>query len=41
MRALGRGVFTQGEDWDGLKEMVRDAVRCHFGDDATELEHGE
>ena len=22
-RALGYGVFTQGEDWDGLKEMVQ------------------
>lgn len=33
-RALGQGVFTQGEDWDDLKKMVRDAVRCHFaGDD--------
>lgn len=33
-RALGHGVFTQGEDWDDLKEMVRDAVHCHFaGDD--------
>ena len=32
-RALGHGVFTQGEDWDDLKEMVRDAVRCHFGAD--------
>lgn len=31
-RALGHGVFTQGEDWDDLKEMVRDAVRCHFAD---------
>ena len=29
-RALGHGVFTQGEDWNDLKEMVRDAVRCHF-----------
>lgn len=32
-RALGHGVFTQGENWDDLKEMVRDAVRCHFADD--------
>ena len=31
--ALGHGVFTQGEDRDDLKEMVRDAVRCHFADD--------
>ena len=32
-RALGHGVFTHGEDWDDLKEMIRDAVRCHFADD--------
>ena len=32
-RTLGHGVFTQGEDWDDLKEMVRDAVCCHFADD--------
>ena len=25
-------VFTQGDDWDDLKEMVRDAVICHFDD---------
>ena len=31
-RALGHSVFTQGEDWNNLKEMVRDAVLCHFGD---------
>ena len=33
-RALGHGIFTQGEDWDDLKGMIRDAVRCHFDDDA-------
>ena len=32
-RALGHGVFTQGEHRDDLKEMVRDAVCCHFADD--------
>lgn len=32
-RALGHGVFTQGDDRDDLKEMVRDAVCCHFADD--------
>ena len=31
-RALGYSIFTQGDDWDGLKEMVKDAVLCHFGD---------
>ena len=29
-RALGHSVLTQSEDWDDLKEMVRDAVLCHF-----------
>ena len=29
---LGHGVVTQGETVGELREMVRDAVRCHFGD---------
>ena len=29
-QALGHAVVTQGEDWDDLKELARDAVRCHF-----------
>ena len=29
-RALGHSIFTQGDDWDDLKFMVRDAVLCHF-----------
>jgi hypothetical protein len=29
-RALGEAIFTQADDWDSLKEMVLDAVRCHF-----------
>ncbi len=32
-RALGYSIFTQGEDWTDLKEMVKDAIRCHFEDD--------
>ncbi len=32
-RALGYGIFTQGEDRDDLKSMVRDAVLCHFGEE--------
>ncbi|MDE2999952.1 MAG: 2-oxoisovalerate dehydrogenase [Gemmatimonadota bacterium] len=32
-RALGHSIFTQGEDWNDLKAMVRDAVRCHFDDE--------
>ena len=26
-RALGEAIFTEGETWEELKEMVRDAVR--------------
>lgn len=32
--ALGYGIHTQGEDWDDLKAMVREAVLCHFDADA-------
>ena len=32
-RALGHSIFTQGDDWDNLKDMVREAVLCHFGDE--------
>lgn len=31
-KALGCSIFTQGEDWNDLKAMVRDAVLCHFDD---------
>jgi dephospho-CoA kinase len=31
-RALGESIFTQADDLSTLKEMVRDAVRCHFVD---------
>ena len=33
-RALGYSIFTQGETMEELRQMVRDAVRCHFEDDA-------
>lgn len=29
-RALGHSIFTQADTMDELREMVRDAVRCHF-----------
>ena len=32
-RALGFSIFTQGDDCRDLKEMVRDAVLCHFDED--------
>ena len=33
--ALGEAIFTQADDMASLREMVRDAVRCHFPDAAT------
>lgn len=29
-RALGHSIHTQADTLDELKEMIRDAVRCHF-----------
>jgi len=36
-RALGHDIFTQGETLDQLREMVRDAVRCHFNGKSAPL----
>ena len=36
-RALGYSIFIQGEEWVNLKMMVRDAVHCHFDDDALSI----
>jgi len=33
--ALDHGIATQGETLEELREMVRDAVECHFGDGVT------
>lgn len=32
-RALGYSIFTEGESWDDLKFMAKDAVLCHFDED--------
>ncbi len=32
-RALGHSIFTQGDDWEDLKVMAREAVLCHFGEE--------
>ena len=34
--AEGYGIFTQGDDWDDLKYMVRDAILCHFDEGTPE-----
>ena len=30
--ALGHAIATQADSVEELRKMVRDAVRCHFGD---------
>jgi len=32
---LGHSIVTQGESVEELREMVKDAVQCHFGDGAA------
>jgi hypothetical protein len=29
-RALGYSIYTEADSMDELRDMVRDAVRCHF-----------
>ncbi len=29
-RALGESIFTQADNLENLKKMIRDAVDCHF-----------
>ncbi len=29
-RAIGESIFTQGETLEEIREMVKDAVHCHF-----------
>ncbi len=29
-RALGQSIITQAENWNELRENVREAVLCHF-----------
>jgi hypothetical protein len=29
-RALGHAIFTQADDLEELRTVVKDAVRCHF-----------
>jgi len=36
-RALGYPIYSQAETIEELKPLLRDAVRCHFGDNADQL----
>jgi hypothetical protein len=33
-RAIGESIFTQGESIEQIREAIREAVACHFGDHA-------
>ena len=33
-RAVGESIFTQADDTETLRKMVRDAVACHFPDES-------
>jgi hypothetical protein len=34
-RALGHGIFTEGDNWDELRAHLLEAVSLHFEDAAT------
>jgi hypothetical protein len=36
-RALGQSIFTEADDFTELEANVRDAVRCHFGEDVERI----
>jgi predicted RNase H-like HicB family nuclease len=31
-RALGESIFTEADTMEELRQQIRDAVACHFGD---------
>jgi hypothetical protein len=36
-KGLGVSIFTEAETMEELREMVKDAVRCHFDDQKQRL----
>ena len=36
-RALGIPIFTQADTIDELREMITDAIHCHFNDDTPRI----
>jgi hypothetical protein len=31
-KALGYSIFTEADNWDELRESIRDAISCHFNE---------
>ena len=38
-KAEGYSIFTQGDTWKELLEMIKDAVKCHFDEDTPKYVH--
>ena len=36
-RCLGESIVTQAESAEAVRDAVRDAVKCHFDDDARRI----
>jgi hypothetical protein len=34
-RALGVSIFTQADNWEGIKKNIQEAVACHFEEDVS------
>lgn len=35
--ALGASIFTEADTWEMLREEVKVAVRCHYGNDKKRI----
>lgn len=36
-RASGEAIFTEADTWEELRQSVREAVACHFDDNAPRV----
>jgi predicted RNase H-like HicB family nuclease len=36
-KALGYSIFTDGDDIEGLKKNIKDAIRCHFEENPPKI----
>ena len=34
-RAVGHAIFTEADDWESLRDLMRDAVLCQFDEGET------
>jgi len=35
--ALGHSIFTEADNWEQLKDHVKEAVLCHFNDNLSRI----